>query len=104
MSKEAQSGPPVSPVQLQIEMDEPTSQGVYVNLAMVGHTETEFTLDFIYAQPQQPKARVRARIISSPSHTKRFLLALQDNIQRYERAFGPIKAASEPEKKIGFIK
>ncbi|MBI3610230.1 MAG: DUF3467 domain-containing protein [Nitrospirae bacterium] len=92
------------PVQIQIEMDEQTAQGIYINLAMMAHTETEFTFDFIYLQPQQPKARVRARIISSPSHTKQLLLALQENIQKYEKAFGPIKVATVPEKKIGFSK
>jgi len=90
------------PTQLQIELDEPTAQGIYANLAMIGHNETEFTMDFIYIQPQQPKGKVRARIISSPSHTKRFLLALQDNIKKYEAKFGAIKAAQEPEKSTGF--
>lgn len=59
-------------------------------------------MDFIDLQPQQPKGKVRARIVSSPSHTKRFLLVLQDNIKKYEAKFGTIKAAQEPEKKAGF--
>ncbi len=77
-------------VNLQIQLDEEVAQGAYVNLAMVNHTETEFILDFIYVQPQQPKAKVRARIISSPKHTKRLLKALTDNVARYERNFGEI--------------
>lgn len=77
-------------INIQIQMDEETAQGSYVNLAMVNHSETEFTLDFIYVQPQQPKAKVRARIISSPKHTKRLLEALKDNLDKYEKRFGTI--------------
>ena len=58
-------------VQIQIELDADVAQGMYVNMAMVNHSENEFTLDFIYVQPQAPKAKVRARIISSAKHTKR---------------------------------
>ena len=90
------------PMQLKIELDDVTAQGIYANLAMIGHTETEFTMDFIYLQPQQPKGKVRSRIISTPNHAKRFLMALDENIKKYEKSFGPIKAAQDPEKKIGF--
>lgn len=85
-------------LQLQVEIDEATSQGAYVNLALVAHNATEFVMDFIFVQPQQPKAKVRARVISSPGHTKRFLRALTENVNRYEQVFGEIKeAAGGPE-------
>jgi hypothetical protein len=85
-------GKPQSPkhVQLQIQLDEDVAQGVYVNLALVNHTETEFTIDVMYVQPQQPKAKVRSRIISSPKHTKRLLMALQENLRRYEERYGAV--------------
>jgi len=82
-------------MQVQIQIDDDIAQGNYANLAMVNHTETEFTLDFMYVQPQQPKARVRARIISAPKHTKRLMQALQDNIRRYESRFGTIDVTGE---------
>jgi hypothetical protein len=82
---------PNPPLQIQVELDDGTAQGIYTNLALVAHTETEFLIDFLFVQPQQPKAKVRARIISSPSHTKRFFLALRENITRYEVRFGEIK-------------
>lgn len=78
------------PIQMQIQLDDDTAQGMYVNLALVNHNETEFTIDVMYLQPQQPKAKVRARIISSPKHTKRLLMALQENVRRYEERFGSI--------------
>ncbi|HBB66361.1 MAG: hypothetical protein A2X28_02270 [Elusimicrobia bacterium GWA2_56_46] len=77
-------------VQLQVEMDDATAQGLYANLAGVTHSETEFILDFLFLQPNQPKAKLRSRIISSPVHTKRLLSALVENVKRYEERFGVI--------------
>jgi hypothetical protein len=91
--------------EIQIEIDDATAQGVYSNLAMVGHAEGEFVLDFIFLQPQAPKARVRSRVITSAAHAKRLLAALQDNIAKYEARFGPIKPSSPTpdENKVGFF-
>ena len=63
---------------------------------LINHNENEFVLDFAYIQPSAPRARVRARIISSPRHTKRLLRALEHNVRRYEERFGRIE---EPEPK-----
>jgi len=90
--------------EIQIEIDDVTAQGAYSNLAMITHSDSEFILDFIFIQPQAPRAKVRARVLTSPAHAKRLLAALQDNISKYETKFGEIKAGimSEQEKKIGF--
>lgn len=82
-------------VKLEIQLDEETAQGAYINLAVVNHNDTEFVLDFIFVQPQAPRAKVRSRIITSPRHAKRMLLALQENVARYEKAFGPIEPAAQ---------
>jgi hypothetical protein len=89
----SESSPPQAgqQVQVQIQLDEETAQGAYVNMALVNHSETEFTLDMIYVQPQQPKAKVRARLITSPKHMKRLLFAMQEQVSRYEQRFGPIE-------------
>lgn len=84
-------------VQLQIEMSEDVAQGAYVNMASVAHTETEFVLDFLFVQPQQPRGRVRSRVITSPKHVKRLLAALQDSLQRYEQRFGPVDTSGGPQ-------
>jgi hypothetical protein len=76
--------------QLQIQLDDDVADGLYANMALVNHTETEFTLDFIYVQPQQPKARVKSRIITNPKHMKRLLLAMQDNLAKFEAKFGTV--------------
>lgn len=41
--------------------------------------------------PGIPKAQVKSRIILTPEHAKRLMLALQDNIKKYEAIHGPIK-------------
>jgi hypothetical protein len=78
-------------IQLQIQLDDDVANGQYINMALVNHTETEFTLDFIYVQPQQPKAKVRSRIITNPKHMKRLVLAMQDNLAKFEAKFGTIE-------------
>ena len=84
--------PKVPETALQIQIDETVAQGLYANMALVNHTDAEFTLDFIYVQPQQPKAAVRARIITSPRHMKRLLAAMADNLQKFETKYGVVNA------------
>jgi hypothetical protein len=93
MSNETPPKPPAPRVQLQL--DDGLAQGSYSNLVLINHSENEFVLDFAYVQPQNPVAKVRARIISSPRHTKRLLIALQKNIERYEERFGKIELSDE---------
>ena len=82
---------------IQLHIDEPISQGTYSNLVVINHSENEFVVDFAYLQPQNPHAKVRARIISSPRHTKRMLAALQKNVERYESRYGTIELSGEDE-------
>lgn len=89
------SAPPQQ-VQIQIELDPATANGVFINMAMVNHTDAEFTLDFIHLQPQQPRAVVRSRVITTPRHAKRLLLALQDNVAKHEARFGVIDLGDAP--------
>lgn len=77
--------------QLNIEIDEQTALGIYSNLAVVNHSNSEFVLDFISMLPGLPKAKVRSRIIVTPEHAKRILNAIQENISKYENEFGEIK-------------
>jgi hypothetical protein len=94
-----QPKPPGLPgqVTIQIQLDEETAQGTYANLVLINHNETEFVLDFVYVQPQQPKAKVRSRIILSPKQASRLLTALGENVQRYEKKFGAIAPPDTPD-------
>jgi hypothetical protein len=90
MSDESTPPPTPSP-KLQVQIDDDISQGVYSNLVLLNHTENEFVLDFAFIQPANGRAKVRARVISSPRHTKRLLQALQKNLERYEERFGVVE-------------
>ena len=76
---------------INIELDESIAQGLYSNLVIVNHSPTEFVLDFISVMPGAPKAKVRSRIILTPDHTKKFINALGENLNKYEKSFGKIK-------------
>ena len=62
---------------------------------MIAHSNSEFVIDFIRLMPGVPKAKVKSRIVITPEHAKRFLLALKDNIEKYENSFGPIKRTED---------
>ena len=83
-------------IQIKIEIDDVTAQGIYSNMAFIAHSESEFIMDFLFLQPAQGKGRVRSRVITSPSHAKRFLKALEENINKFEKNFGPIKEQKSP--------
>jgi len=87
-----------NPNQINIELTEEVAEGVYANLAMVAHSNSEFVIDFIRLMPGVPKAKVKSRVVITPEHAKRLLAALNDNIQKYEDAFGPIKKSDEAPK------
>ena len=65
---------------LEIQLDDEIAQGVYANLALVHHNETEFTLDFIYVQPQGCRAKVRSRVILSPSQAEGLMRTLRNHL------------------------
>lgn len=77
--------------QLQIELKEDVAQGVYSNLAVIAHSSSEFVMDFVRIMPGVAKAQVKSRIVMTPEHTKRMVLALQDNLRKYEAQFGEIR-------------
>ncbi|MGK7390898.1 MAG: DUF3467 domain-containing protein [Candidatus Cyclobacteriaceae bacterium M2_1C_046] len=84
--------------QINIELSEEIAEGIYSNLAMIAHSNSEFVIDFIRLMPGVPKAKVKSRIVITPEHAKRLLNALNDNIKKYEQNFGPIKKTDETPK------
>jgi hypothetical protein len=81
--------------QINVEISEEMAEGVYSNLAMIAHSNSEFILDFIRLMPGVPKAKVKARVILTPEHAKRLLHALKDNIRRFEEIHGAIKQTDD---------
>jgi len=76
--------------QLNIELSEEVAQGIYSNLAIITHSTSEFVVDFVRVMPGIPKAGVKSRIILTPEHAKRLLMALQDNVKKFEQQNGTI--------------
>ena len=64
--------------------------GKYSNLAIITHSRSEFVLDFAAMLPGINQPEVVSRLIMNPEHAKRLLLALQDNIKKYEAQNGTI--------------
>ena len=79
-----------NPNQINIELSEEIAEGTYSNLAIITHSNSEFVVDFIRLMPGVPKAKVKSRIVLTPEHAKRLLLALSDNINKYEEMNGEI--------------
>ena len=86
--------------QLQIELSPEIAQGEYANFAIITHSSSDFIIDFARVLPGLPKAQVKSRVILAPENAKRLLGALQENIVRYEREFGPIKIPNQESRTI----
>jgi len=83
--------PKNKPHQIKIEFNEESTSVEYSNFVVVTHSAAEFVLDYIRVLPGMAKAKVKSRIIMSPMHVKTLMLALQDNIKKFENKFGEIK-------------
>ena len=79
------------PNEINIELPEDIAEGIYSNLAIITHSHSEFVLDFVRIVPNVAQAKVKSRIILTPQHAKRLMAALNDNIRRYEEAYGNIQ-------------
>lgn len=87
---------------LNIDLPEDISDGVYSNLAIISHSQTEFICDFVQIMPGVPKAKVRSRVIMTPENAKRLLNALHDNIRKFESNVGSIKEGNQGLPPINF--
>jgi len=86
---------------ININLPEDVAEGVYSNMAVITHSSSEFVIDFVRMMPGVPKANVKSRIILTPEHAKRLLLALKDNIDKFEAEHGHISAGA-PKMPVGF--
>jgi hypothetical protein len=78
-------------VNINIELPEDVAEGIYSNLAIITHSNSEFIIDFIRIMPGVPKAKVKARVLLTPQHAKRLLKALTENIAKFESINGTIE-------------
>lgn len=89
--------------QINIELGEKEAEGIYSNLAIITHSPAEFVIDFTRIVPGVPKARVHARIITTPQHAKMLMKALKDNIDKFEARFGEIATETPQNQHFGFV-
>ena len=82
--------------QINIELTDEIADGIYSNLAIITHSQSEFIVDFVRIVPGTPKAKIKSRIILTPQHAKRLMMALTDNVKKYEMANGVIKDTEMP--------
>jgi hypothetical protein len=89
--------PPVKPPRrVQVNIQVPGNlEATYANFAIISHSPSEMILDFAQVLPQQPKARVQARVIMTPLNAKLLHRALGENIAKYEAQFGEIALPSQ---------
>ena len=87
---------------LNIELDADVAQGIYSNLAIINHSQSEFVVDFVSIMPGVPKSKVKSRIVLTPQHAKRFLKALNENVSRFEKQNGTIQDNNQPQIPISF--
>ena len=84
------------PQNLNLTISDEVAQGTYSNLAVITHSPTEFIVDFAQALPGKDGATIRQRILMNPIHAKRLLMALSDNLKKYEDNFGAIEEPHIP--------
>lgn len=77
--------------QINIELTEEVADGIYSNLAIISHSQSEFIADFVRILPGVNKAKVKSRIILTPQHAKRLFKALGDNLEKFESMHGEIE-------------
>ena len=98
-----QNNPPPQGQQINIELGEKEAEGIYSNLAIITHSPAEFIIDFTRIVPGIPKAKVHARIITTPQHAKMLMKALKENIEKFEARFGEIPLDMPQNQHFGFV-
>ena len=81
--------------QINIELSEEMASGIYSNLSVITHSQSEFIVDFIQMMPGVPKAKVKSRIVLTPDNAKKLMQALIDNVKKFEQINGPIKVTGQ---------
>ena len=99
----SEQAPGERPTQFETEIAPELEGGVYANFLSVWHTPHEFTLDFAATQPphvqdeSDPNSPVRvpcrvvARVKIPLTVVFELIRAVNDNMTRYEQAFGEIR-------------
>lgn len=63
---------------------------IYANMVRIAQAPADLVLDFGHILPAETKGMINARIVMSPISAKMLLLALAENIKKYEEMNGMI--------------
>lgn len=84
-----QPGPAFPPMEIP-----PDLISEYINLVRIAHSPSELVFDFAQWLPGAPAVMVKSRIVMSPLGAKLFFRALEENLAKYEAAYGEIRMPS----------
>lgn len=80
----------LAPRQYRLELPS-TLEPTYSNTVVISQTASEIIFDFTQVLPNDPRLRVKQRIIMTPSNAKALLNALTQHMGRFEEKNGEIK-------------
>ena len=90
------SAVPVGP-NMQVKVQDSASQVIYTDAVLVNGSPLGFVLNFGQWAPEQPGlVRVYSRVGMSPNHLKLLARLLMQNVEGYEKEFGPISVTPQP--------
>ena len=82
---------------IQVKVQDSASQVIYTDAVLVNGSPLGFVLNFGQWAPEQPGlVRVYSRVGMSPNHLKLLAKLLMQNVEGYEREFGPISVSAQP--------
>ncbi|MEI8361550.1 MAG: DUF3467 domain-containing protein [bacterium] len=84
----------------EIKISDNFAGAEYTNMAQFNHNKEEFQL--VLFNIAAGTGRVVAKTVTTPSHFKRMVLAMSDNLKKYEETFGAIDENKDVHKNIGF--
>jgi len=91
----------VSELYAKLQVTDEVLGGAYSNAMAVMHTRDEFIMDFLANFP--PVSKITSRVVVSPTHLRRIISVLGDNLSQYEDKFGKLDDGSPPsEQRLGF--
>jgi hypothetical protein len=97
MSQQPPNAPNPLNAPRQVRLELPANLVIeYANVTVITQTHSEIVLDFVQVMPNDPRARVQSRIVLTPANAKALMLALQDNLGRFEAKNGEIKLPARP--------
>lgn len=93
MTKSNKKPPGGGRIQIQVPGN---LEPIYSNFAMITNSPSEIVVDLAQIMPRTQHARVKARIVMTPTNAKALSRALGDHLKRYEDKYGEIQVPEGP--------